>query len=172
MDRDLIPCEILSPTFEHLRFAASAVLGTDERFFGSHDRRQGQIVLEAFGDSVLPRNLFLSHQRYELNQQHAVKSAVLRFVEPSAFIEACIAVISDLQASDDAVAVHEVPAMPALYRITMPVGSLQTNSEGVALAAQHALSLVGARPRLSVHLSAVPESIDDAPTGKYRLGHA
>lgn len=126
MDRDLIPCQIHSPTPEQLRFSASVALGDDERYLAKYNVRSGVVDLISIDDSPLPRNLFLTSERYELNQVHPVTSARLCFVEPAAWQEACLAVLAEIQAQAECDHGAEEPV--GRYEITMPQ--------------------VGARPRL------------------------
>lgn len=148
MDRDLIPCEVNFPTPEQIRFAASVALGTDERYRATYCPQRQRVELSA-RSGVLPRNLFLTRARYELTQERPVTSAYLS-VEKGQWWEAHVAVLADLQASDDW-ADHGCAAVSGRYEITTAQGSVRVENHGVALTVHSALQQVGARPRLRDH---------------------
>lgn len=147
MDRDLIRCEVHSPTPEQIRFAASASVGSDDRFRASYSRAERTVVVEAVGQDPLPRNLFLSRERCELNQLRPARSAVLWGVEVGQWWEACWAALAELQLMDDW-ADHGCADPAGRYEVTTPHGSVSTGNQAVAVTLHSALHQVGARPRL------------------------
>lgn len=147
MARDLIPCEVHTPTPEQIQFAASVAVGSDERFRASYSRAERTVTVEAVGLDPLPRNLFLSRERCELNQQRPARSAVLWGVEVGQWWEASWAALAELQLTDDWVD-HGCADPRGRYEITTPQGSVSTGNQAVAVTLHSALQQVGARPRL------------------------
>lgn len=164
MDRDLIRCEVHSPTPEQIRFAASVAVGSDERFRASYSRAERTVIVEAAGADPLPRNLFVSRERCELNQQRPARSAVLWGVEVGQWWEASWAALVELQLSDDW-ADHGCAGPAGRYEITTPQGSVSTGNQAVAVTMHSALHQIGARPRLRDRGAPDPRDGIDRITG-------
>ena len=154
MARDLIPCEVHTPTPEQLRFAASVALGEDSRYCAKYLAGPKWVDVLALDSSTLPKNLFSTRERYELHQVHAVTSARLCFVEPAAWQEACLAALADIQAQAECDHGEESPA--GRYEVATPQGSVRTESEAVAQTLSAALRHVGTRAQVRDHAERDP----------------